>query len=229
MRMFNAVGSEAEMSGNGLRCLAKYLFEQGLIDQGSSPRDSLSVEAGSRVLQLRVKHQAGRVEQVRVDMGEPILDAAEIPTSLPGSPVVETPLRIAGHKLHVTVVSLGNPHCVVFVDSLSDELIAEFGPRLERHLVFPQRTNVEFVEVLSRGCVRQRTWERGTGETLACGSGACAVCVAGVLTGRTARTIDVELLGGELHIEWRETNNHLYLTGPAVEVFSGDWPEVKSE
>jgi diaminopimelate epimerase len=229
MRMFNADGSEAEMCGNGLRCLGKYLIEQGLLDARSSSRDSLSVEAGGRILQLRVQVEAGRVERVRVDLGEPILQATEIPTTLAGNPVVESPLRIAGRNIFVTALSLGNPHCVGVVDSLSDGLLAEFGPQIERHPAFPQRTNVEFVEVLSRGCVRQRTWERGTGETLACGSGASAACVAGVLTGRTTRSIAVELLGGELHVEWSEANNRLYLTGPAVEVFSGEWPEGKAE
>ena len=224
MRMFNPDGSEAEMCGNGLRCLAKYLYEQGLLARNADASDAISVEAGSRVLQMRVKARHGQVEQVRVDLGEPRFLAEEIPTTLVGSPIVERPLKVAGRKVWVTLVSLGNPHCVVFVDSLTDDLIAELGPALEWHEVFPKRTNVEFVETLSRGCVRQRTWERGVGETLACGSGACAACVAGVLTERTARTIDVELLGGELRVEWRESNNHLYLTGPAVEVFSGDWP-----
>ena len=220
MKMFNADGSEAEMCGNGLRCLAKYLFEQGLV-----PQDTLSVESGSRVVQVKLQANAGRVEQVRVDMGEPILSAKEIPTTLPCPTVVDYPVRIGRTKIHITAVSMGNPHCVVFVDALTDRLVHELGANLEHHPLFPRRTNVEFVEILSRGCVRQRTWERGTGETLACGSGACAVVVAGVLTGRTARTLDIELLGGELHVEWRESNNHVYLSGPAIEVFSGEWPD----
>jgi diaminopimelate epimerase len=171
----------------------------------------------------------GCVETVRVDMGEPILSPHEVPTTLRAAgaaPVVEVPLAVAGRMFAVTCLSMGNPHCVTFVDELTDDWVLRVGPLLERDPSFPNRVNAEFVQVINRGEVRQRTWERGTGETLACGSGACAVCVAGVLTGRTDRELVVHLPGGDLFLEWNASNNHVYMTGPAEEVFSGEWPEV---
>ena len=169
--------------------------------------------------------RAGKVERVRVDMGEPILTSSQIPTTLPGDPPVDAPFEIAGRTLAVTCVSMGNPHCVTYVDSATDELVLGVGPKIENDPRFPKRTNVEFIEVLNRETVRQRTWERGSGETLACGTGACAVCVAGVLTGRTERRITSKLLGGDLQLEWDEATNHVFMTGPATEVFTGEWPD----
>ncbi len=223
MRMFNADGSEAEMCGNGIRCVAKYLFERGIC-----PRRELAIETGNGVLELRLEENAGRVEQICVDMGEPILDPAKIPTRLRGAdggPVVDVPLTVSARSLPATCVSMGNPHCVLFVDQADDDKVLGWGPQIERADLFPNATNVEFVEVQSPHEVRQRTWERGTGETWACGTGACAVCVAGVLTGRTARRLVVQLRGGRLDLHWDEADNHVYLTGPAEEVFTGEWQD----
>ena len=219
MRMFNADGSPSEMCGNGIRCVAKYVYDHGI-----RRRDELRIASGGRVLSLALEIQNGAVRRVRVDMGEPILSAAQIPTTLPGDPVRNVPLTVGDCNLTVTCVSMGNPHCVAFVEEITDELVHHMGPRIENAPEFPNRTNVEFVKVLSHNRVRQRTWERGSGETLACGTGACAVCVAGVLTERTDRRVTAELLGGELELEWNAGDNHVYMTGPAVEVFSGEWP-----
>lgn len=218
MQMFNADGSEAEMCGNGVRCVAKYVYDHGI-----ARKEALQIETGAGVLQLQVEVENDRVSQVRVDMGEPILVAEKIPTTLPGSPVVEVPLEVAGRRFNVTCVSMGNPHCVTFVDELNDDWVLGIGPQVEMHEHFPRRVNAEFVEIISPTEVKQRTWERGSGETLACGTGASAVCVAGVLSGRTERKILVHLLGGDLTLEWNEADNHVYMTGPATEVFSGEW------
>jgi len=219
MQMFNADGSEAEMCGNGIRCVAKYVF-----DHGHCQGDQLRIETVAGVLPVQLVVANERVEQVRVDMGQPILDGEEIPTTWTGSPVVNQSLSVAGHDLEVTCVSMGNPHCVVFVEQLTDELVLQVGPQIEQAAQFPARVNVEFVEVLSSTEVRQRTWERGSGETWACGTGACAVCVAGVLTGKTERQILNHLLGGDLQLHWAEEDQHVYMTGPATEVFQGEWP-----
>jgi len=220
MQMFNADGSEAEMCGNGIRCVAKYVYDHGICQ-----KDELQIETGAGVLSLSVKTSDGLVQRVRVDMGEPILDSDRIPTTLPGSPVVDVDLSIEDHTVKVTCVSMGNPHCVIFVDRATDDLVLGLGPKIEVDPRFPARVNVEFVEVLGRGEVRQRTWERGSGETWACGTGASAVCVAGVLTGRTDRRILNHLRGGDLELHWNEEDNHVYMTGPATEVFSGEWSE----
>ncbi|MCA9218873.1 MAG: diaminopimelate epimerase [Planctomycetales bacterium] len=219
MQMFNADGSEAEMCGNGIRCVAKYVYDHGI-----ARKDELKIETGRGVLSLHVEVSSGLARRIRVDMGEPILAAEQIPTRLSGDPVVHQPLTVNGRTVEVTCVSMGNPHCVIFVPEASDELVLGLGPKIEHDAAFPARVNVEFIEVLSRTEVRQRTWERGSGETWACGTGASAVCVAGVLTGRTDRKILNHLLGGDLELEWCEADNHVYMTGPAEEVFSGDWP-----
>jgi diaminopimelate epimerase len=220
MRMFNADGSEGEMCGNGIRCLAKYLHDHGL-----ARKQVLTIETGRGVLELMLETQNGSVEQVRVDMADPILRADRIPTTLPGDPPVNVPVSVANANLEVTCVSMGNPHCVTFVDALTDDLVLGLGPQIENHPAFPRRTNAEFVRVNSPTDVSVRVWERGSGETLACGTGACAVAVAGVLTGRTQRSITAHLRGGDLRLEWSEKDNHVYMTGPAVEVFSGEWPD----
>jgi len=219
MQMFNADGSEAEMCGNGVRCVAKYVYDHGLCR-----KDVLRIETGAGVLSLALEVAEGKVQRARADMGQPILDAARIPTTLPGSPVADAALPIAGRTLAVTCVSMGNPHCVVFVDQATDDLVLGLGPQIEVDPHFPAHVNVEFVTVLHRGEVRQRTWERGSGETWACGTGASAVCVAGVLSGRTDRRITNHLLGGDLELLWDERDNHVYVTVPAVEVFTGEWP-----
>ena len=220
MQMFNADGSEAEMCGNGIRCVAKYVYDYGI-----ASKPELQIETKAGVLSLTVSTAGGLVDKVRVDMGPPILAAERIPTTLPGDPVVNAALQVAGRSFAVTSVSMGNPHCVIFVEQASDELVLGFGPKIEVDPHFPARVNVEFIEVISSSEVRQRTWERGSGETWACGTGASAVCVAGVLTGRTGRRIVNHLRGGDLELHWDEADNHVYMTGPAVEVFSGQWPD----
>ncbi len=223
MQMFNADGSEAEMCGNGIRCVAKYLYDHGIC-----AKNQVKIETNAGILALELTVQNAKVHQVRVDMGEPRLTPEEIPTMLTASSssnhhIVNVPLRAGDREFLVTCVSMGNPHCVIFVDQLTDELVLNYGPLIEKHVVFPARTNVEFVEVVSPSEVRQRTWERGSGETLACGTGASAVCVAGVLTGRTEPKITNHLLGGTLMLEWDQATHHVFKTGPAVEVFSGVW------
>lgn len=218
MRMYNADGSEAEMCGNGIRCVAKYVYDHGICRE-----PTLQIETGNGVLNLELEIENQLVQRVCVDMGEPILEGTKIPTQLPGNPVVDSELNIDGKSFLATCVSMGNPHCVIFVDEADDHLVLGTGPKIEVAPAFPARTNVEFVEVISADEVRQRTWERGSGETLACGTGASAVCVAGVLTAKTNRKIFVHLLGGDLELEWKESDGHVYMTGPAVEVFSGDW------
>ncbi|MFN0051758.1 MAG: diaminopimelate epimerase [Planctomycetales bacterium] len=230
MRMFNADGSESEMCGNGVRCVAKYVYDHGIAQQ-----PELRIETGRGVLTLHLQVRAGRVESVRVDMGEPILDAELIPTTLPGPTVVNRRVpQLEGDPVpgwfhdcgldpHMTCVSMGNPHLVLYCQNVSLAPLESVGPVLEHAPQFPRRINVHFVEVRGRGEVTMRTWERGSGITLACGTGACAVCVAGVLTGRTDRTLVAHLPGGDLHLEWSEKDNHVYMTGPAVEVFSGDY------
>jgi len=222
MRMFNADGSESEMCGNGIRCVAKYVHDHALAD-GSS----LRIETGAGILSLDLTVGTdGKVTEVTVDMGPPELEAARIPTTLaPSGPVISLPIEIAGGKFEVTCVSMGNPHCILFVEQATDELVLGIGPLIECDRRFPKRTNVEFVEVLNRGEVRQRTWERGSGETWACGTGASAVCVAGVLTGRTDPEILNHLLGGDLRLRWDQPANRVWMTGGATEVFSGTWDD----
>ena len=218
MRMFNADGSEAEMCGNGLRCVAKFVYEHGI---HSEPEFDLETGCGLKRVQLNV--DGSRVESVTINMGQPILEAKQIPSRFQESPVVNQKIEVLGREFLVTSLSMGNPHCVILVDELNDDLVKGFGSEIEKHEQFPAKTNVEFVEVISKTHLRQRTWERGAGETLACGSGASAVCVAGVLTRRTERKVKISLSGGDLELDWRESDNSVYKTGPAVEVYSGTW------
>ncbi|MBV8268493.1 MAG: diaminopimelate epimerase [Planctomycetaceae bacterium] len=220
MRMFNADGSESEMCGNGVRCVAKYIHDHGI-----APRPRVTVETGRGVLTLDLELEAGRARRVRVDMGVPILRGVDIPTTLPGDPPVDLPVRVEGHSLAVTAVSMGNPHAVAFVEDVAHFPVEALGPALEHHPAFPRRVNAHFVEVLGPGEVRMRTWERGSGITLACGTGACAVVVAGVLTGRTGPNVLAHLPGGDLELEWPGIGQSVFMTGPAAEVFSGEWPE----
>lgn len=220
MRMFNADGSEAEMCGNGIRCFAKYVYDHGLTKE-----KSLEIETGAGIVRPKLFVRNKRVERVRVDMGEPRIKRGEIPMKVKGRAagerVVEEPLNAAGEKHLVTCVSMGNPHCVLFVKRVDDFPVGKLGPAIENHPYFPRRTNVEFVEVLGPHETRMRVWERGAGETLACGTGACASVVAGNLTGKTGREVTVHLRGGDLQIEWTG-DNHVHLTGPAEEVFEGE-------
>jgi diaminopimelate epimerase len=218
MRMFNADGSEAEMCGNGLRCVAKYVHDHGI-----ARKERLNIETGRGILSVDLEVKNGKAQRVRVDMGEPILEAAKIPTLLKGDPPTEAEVVIEGEAFAFTCVSMGNPHAVAFVPEITDRLVHQVGPQVEKHEAFPRRTNVEFVKVNDRTDADMRVWERGSGETMACGTGACAVAVAGVLTDRFDRKVTLHLLGGELQIEWGP-DNHVYKTGPAVEVFSGEWP-----
>jgi diaminopimelate epimerase len=229
MRMFNADGSEAEMCGNGVRCVAKYVYDHGI-----AKKPTLKIETGRGVLTLELKVGGGKVERVRVDMGEPILEAAKIPTILPGGRIVNysppdsdrmLEFRALGIDPRMTCVSMGNPHLALYCEDVQKVPLDALGPIIERRPVFPNRINVHFVQVHSSHEVTMRTWERGSGITLACGTGASAVCVAGVLTGRTDRKILAHLPGGDLELEWNEKDNHVYMTGPATEVFSGDWPD----
>ncbi len=229
MRMFNADGSESEMCGNGIRCVAKFVHDHGL-----SPNNPLRVETGRGVLTLHLEVKSGKVERVRVDMGEPILGSALIPTTLPGDRVVDFPLPLRGEGLEtslfggcgldprITCVSMGNPHVVLYCADVAKVPLERVGPMLETMPIFPKRINVHFVQVVSPGEVIMRTWERGSGITLACGTGACAVCVAGVLTSRTARELLAHLPGGDLQLEWEGGQAHVFMTGPATEVFAGE-------
>lgn len=224
MRMFNADGSEPEMCGNGVRCLAKYAYDHGLTR--SNP---MKVETGRGVLSLSLEVIENKVRQVTVDMGEPILPLPEIPVDrdklVKGGREHEYRLSIsqANELLDAAFVSMGNPHAIIFVNEVAQVDVDHLGPVVERHKAFPRRMNAHWVQVHSRSELTMRTWERGSGITLACGTGASAVCVAGVLTGRTDRRLLAHLPGGDLRLEWREADNHVYMTGPATEVFSGDW------
>ncbi len=216
MEMYNADGSRGEMCGNGIRCVGKYVYEHGI-----ARRESLRVEtdAGTKSLNLHVA--GGRVDRVTVDMGAPILDGPRIPVAAEGR-VIDSPLLVGGAQYRITCVSTGNPHCVVFLPDVDDLPLAEIGPQFEHHPFFPQRVNTEFIKVLGRGELRMRVWERGSGETAACGTGACAAVVAAALNGRTARRAVVHLNGGDLEIEWDASNDHVLMTGAAEEVFNGE-------
>ena len=227
MRMFNSDGSEGEMCGNGVRCVAKYAFDHGL-----TKNNPMRVETGRGVLSLALKTDArNKVERVTVNMSPPILDLPQIPVDrekvVAGSREHEYRLSMAqGNELvDATFVSMGNPHAVIYTPDVKGLDLARIGPPLESHKAFPRRMNVHWAQVVSRDEVIMRTWERGSGITWACGTGACAVCVAGVLTGRTNRKILAHLPGGDLTLEWRESDNNVYMTGPATEVFSGEWPD----
>ena len=221
MEMYNADGSRAEMCGNGIRCVAKYVYDYGLTDK---TRISVETLAGIKYLDLTVEN--GKVSLVRVDMGRPILEPENIPVQAEGSWVVDEPLTVDGKEYRMTCVSMGNPHAVIFVDQDVRELpLEQIGPSFESHERFPKRINTEFARVLDRRTVEMRVWERGSGETLACGTGTCATAVACVLNGLTEDEITVHLLGGDLYIKWDREKDTVYMTGPAETVFDGEWPE----
>lgn len=217
MRMFNSDGSESEMCGNASRCIGKYVFDKGLTDHTSV---TLETKAGIKVLDLTVVD--GKVSTVRVDMGEPILEPVNIPMDFPGDYAIQVPVTVRGKEYLLNGVSMGNPHAVIFTEGIDALNLPAIGPDFEHNELFPKRTNTEFVEVIDNEHVRMRVWERGAGETLACGTGACAVLVAGVLSGHLHRKAQVDLLGGTLQIEWNAENNHVYMTGDAVTVFEGE-------
>ncbi|TSK07004.1 MAG: diaminopimelate epimerase [Geobacter sp.] len=218
MRMFNSDGSESEMCGNGIRCVAKYAYDHGIVS-----KKEITAETGAGILTLQLFTDSGnKVEKVRVNMGPPRLTRKEIPMlGNPDEKVVSQPLNVLHSTFNITCASMGNPHCVIFVDDVGNFPVEKYGPIIENHELFPRRTNVEFVQVVSRTEIRQRTWERGAGETLACGTGSSAVTAACVLNGLTEKKILNHLLGGDLEMEWSEDGN-IYMTGPAVEVFSGE-------
>ncbi|CAH2032662.1 diaminopimelate epimerase [Trichlorobacter ammonificans] len=218
MRMFNSDGSESEMCGNGIRCVAKYAYDHGIVS-----KTEITAETGAGILTLQLfPDSANKIERVRVNMGPPRLSREEIPMNGPAVPrVVAEELTVLDRTFKITCVSMGNPHCVIYVDDVDNFPVATYGPLIENHQLFPRRTNVEFIQIISRSEVKQRTWERGAGETLACGTGASAVCVAGVLNNVTDRKILNHLAGGDLELEWVE-NGPVFMTGPATEVFSGE-------
>ena len=218
MEMYNADGSRGEMCGNGIRCVAKYAVEHGV-----AKGPSLRIETDAGIKAVECVMEGSKVASVRVDMGLPELSARAIPTTIAADRVIDHPLRFSGVDYRVTCVSMGNPHAVVFIKELHKVDLVEVGPKFENAPEFPNRMNTHFVRVDSPTHVTIRTWERGSGATRACGTGACAVCVAGVLTKRTERAITASLPGGELQIEWAD-NDHVHMTGEAVEVFTGDWP-----
>ena len=219
MEMYNNDGSYSEMCGNGIRCVAKYCHDRGLTD-----KTEFTIESGGQVKVMHLNLAPdGTTESVRVDMGVPELDGAKIPSLASGCPVIGHQIVLGGKSYSFTLVSMGNPHAVCFVDNPDTAPVTTDGPMLECHPDFPQKANIEFVQVVSRTHARMRVWERGTGETLACGTGACAVLVACALNGYCEREADIDLPGGTLHIHWDENDNHVYMTGPATFVYDGVW------
>lgn len=217
MNMYNSDGTQAEMCGNAIRCVGKYVYDRGLTDKTTVTVETL---AGIKILELNV--QNGAVNTVRVNMGSPELVPAKIPIDAEGDTFIQKPVTVDGKEYLVTGVSMGNPHAITFVDSVADLEIEKLGPKFENHKLFPRRINTEFVELVDNKTVKMRVWERGAGETLACGTGACATMVACNLSGHVGDEADVVLLGGTLHIEWDKKENKIYMTGPAEFVFDGE-------
>jgi len=233
MRVFNADGSEAEMCGNGIRCVAKYAYEHKLAKAGGefevpgaeSMPASIKVETAKGVLRLGLEIDDDRVKKVCVNMGEPILDPKDIPVNIPAKRIVNQPMQFQSRAYTMTCVSMGNPHAVFFREDIYNIELEKVGPVIEHHSIFPKRVNVHFVKVQGPNEFYVRSWERGSGITLACGTGACACCVAGVLAGKTERICACHLPGGELELNWSKADNCVYMTGPAEVVFEGDWPD----
>ncbi len=217
MEMYNMDGSRAEMCGNGIRCVAKFVYDKGLTD-----KTSISVISCGKIKYLTLSIENGKVSTVRVNMGSPILKAKDIPVISDKEEVIDDEIEVAGENYKITCVSMGNPHAVVFVDEVAGLPLEKIGPLFENHVHFPKRVNTEFVKVLDENTVEMRVWERGTGETLACGTGACATVVACVLNGLTKEQVTVKLLGGNLQIQWDRESNLVYMTGPATTVFEGE-------
>ena len=217
MRMFNSDGSEAEMCGNGIRCVGKFVYDKGLANKTTVKIETL---AGIKTLILNTKD--GKVGTARVDMGEPILEAEKIPVISTEKPVKNLELEAENKKFKFTCVSMGNPHAITIVENTKEFDVEKYGKVLEIDKAFPKKANIEFAQIIDRQNINMRVWERGAGETLACGTGACATAVACNLNGLTDRKVNIELLGGTLNIEWNETDNHVYMTGPAVTVFDGE-------
>ncbi len=218
MKMYNADGSESEMCGNGVRCVGKYVYDRGLTD-----KTVFTVMTGAGLMVLRVKVLKGKAAAIRVDMGAPELRPELVPVNLPGETVMGHRLQVGSSVYEIHCVSMGNPHCVIFVKDPDQIDVEQVGNLLENHPIFPNRANIEFVQVVSRDHLRMRVWERGSGETLACGTGACASLVAAVLTGRANRQVTMDLLGGSLDLDWSFEDGHVYQEGPAKFVFDGEW------
>ncbi|NOU68292.1 diaminopimelate epimerase [Paenibacillus sp. LMG 31461] len=217
MRIINSDGSEAEQCGNAIRCVSKYVYDHKLIDAAEITIETI----GAGVQKVQVHVQDGRVVTARVDMGEPILQGLQVPTTVDADEVIDYPIEVDGTSFRFTAVSMGNPHCVIYVEDAVNFDLATWGPKLEAHPMFPRKINVEFATVRDRAYTDMRVWERGAGPTLACGTGACATLVSSVLNGLSDREATVSLKGGDLFIEWLEEDNHVYMTGPAEEVFTG--------
>lgn len=218
MDMYNADGSQGAMCGNGIRCVAKYVYDYGLTD-----KTSISVNTKSGIKYLELTIEDGKAALIRVNMGAPILEAAQIPVISDNKQVIDEPILVEGKEYHMTCVSMGNPHAVVYMDDVEQLNIEEIGPKFEKHQRFPDRVNTEFVKVLDKNTVQMRVWERGSGETLACGTGACAVAVATILNKLTdGDQVTVHLLGGTLQIAWDRDENLVYMTGPATTVYDGE-------
>ncbi|MGN0249910.1 MAG: diaminopimelate epimerase [Oliverpabstia sp.] len=218
MEMYNADGSQGAMCGNGIRCVAKYVYDYGLTDKTSI---TVNTKSGIKYLDLTIEN--GKAVQIRVNMGAPILDASRIPVVSSKERVINEPVIVDGKEYHITAVSMGNPHAVTYIDDVKGLEIEKIGPKFEKHEIFPDRVNTEFVKVLDSHTVEMRVWERGSGETLACGTGACAVAVASILNGLTEEEVTVKLLGGDLKIYWDRKENLVYMTGPAEVVFDGEF------
>jgi len=216
MRIINPDGSEAEMCGNGIRCFAKYVYENGI-----AKKQVMSVETLAGIMKPELYIENGEVKSVRVDMGKPDFEPANIPAFMPGSRIVERPIEVDGEHYSITSLLMGVPHTVLFVDDVDAVDISTIGPKLEKYYAFPKKTNVNFVQVLNDHEIKVRTWERGAGATLACGTGSCASAVASAVTGRTGRSVTVHLFAGDLFIEWADDDT-VFMTGPAAEVFRGE-------
>ena len=217
MEMWNADGTRSEMCGHGISCVAKYVYDYGLTD-----KEELDICSMGAIKHILLNVQAGKVATVQVDMGEPIIKGEFIPTASTLDKVVDYPSDVMGEEYRIACVSMGNRHAIIYINDTEKLDIDRIGPRIENHAFFPNRTNTEFVQNIDRKHIRMRVWERGTGETLACGTGCCALTVAGVLNGLTDREVDIDVLGGRIHVRWDETDNHVYMTGPAVTVFDGE-------
>ena len=217
MEMYNADGSQGAMCGNGIRCVAKYMYDYGITD-----KTSISVETKSGIKYLDLTIKEGKVDTVKVNMGTPILKAVDIPVRSEKEQVIDEPVMVDGKEWKITCVSMGNPHAITYIDDVKNLEIEKIGPTFENHEIFPDRVNTEFVRVIDRNTVEMRVWERGSGETLACGTGACAVAVSSILNGLTEEEVTVKLLGGDLKIFWDRTENKVYMTGSATTVFDGE-------
>lgn len=217
MDMYNLDGSQGAMCGNGIRCVAKYVYDYGIV-----PKTTLRIATKSGIKELNLTVENGKVSLVRVNMGSPILEASKIPVVSDQSQAVNQPIKVNGHTYYFTGVSMGNPHAVVYLDDVDNLDIEKIGPAFEKHPVFPDRVNTEFVKVIDRKTLKMRVWERGSGETLACGTGACAVAVSSILNNLTEEEVTVKLLGGDLKIHWDRLENLVYMTGPATTVFDGE-------